>query len=587
MHFVKKYPSTAEQKAKKKIEMAANLKFYVTVRDKIFEKRKNNQFDKEMLVLTASALAKNPEIYTFWNIRRKGIDILLKESEQKNEEPSDRESLIRAELLLTETCLEKNCKSYSAWFHRFWCFKQLKKPDVDKELALCEKFLSMDCRNFHCWDYRRQIVHFFDMPYRAELEFSTRLIDSNFSNYSSWYYRSYLLPILFPDPENQFIVEKQALECEYRVKFFDRLENAIFVDPEDHSAWMFIEWLFFSPKISCPLKNICVLGFICDVCQGNCESIITITFSHALFAKHVSNFLLIILEGDVQWDPSTCDAVQHLGTISYSLSHAFKITSAIKECNLRRSLMDPFKMINIEQPYFNKSRLYNIYEIECEELSEPRKQIIKKLMRICEVLIEELEIDDKNELMRWPVLTYTLALMKLNPIEMCDTILANLNKLAVEIDPQRSGMYLEIASDIQVNKRLREKINGVRAIDLLFAQVLQTGKGLLKMDNLGLKRSNHLQYLTSFITHLDVTGNQFADLREFRKFWRLTHLKLHKNPINSSEEISLPQLSYLGTDTESVVGSSNEVKPDWEKFETHNGVEDCPDIFDECPDLLI
>jgi len=154
--------------------------------------------------------------------------------EQKKEQEK---KLLLKELLFTQQALTRNPKSYWCWNQREWATRRLHAMNAcpwKEELALCSKLLHHDARNFHCWNYRRYVAAQSQITEADEFQFTTTLIEENFSNYSAWHQRSKLLPLLYPEEE----AYEEAIEGELEI-----VKNAFYTMPNDSSAWFYHRWL--------------------------------------------------------------------------------------------------------------------------------------------------------------------------------------------------------------------------------------------------------------------------------------------------------------------------------------------------------
>lgn len=90
----------------------------------------------------------------------------------------------------------------------------------------------------HAWNYRRYIVKLANVGPLEELEFSKSKINDNFSNFSSWYYRSSLLKMLYSSGHDPSAIQAEIDED------FNQIQEAIYTDPTDQSVWLYLRWLF-------------------------------------------------------------------------------------------------------------------------------------------------------------------------------------------------------------------------------------------------------------------------------------------------------------------------------------------------------
>ncbi|KAA0706755.1 Geranylgeranyl transferase type-2 subunit alpha [Triplophysa tibetana] len=494
-----KVKSTIQQEEEKRKEREKKLKVFVSARDAVFKKRSAGENDEEALQLTQQLLSSNPDFATLWNYRR---EILMHLETLR--EKDDVQKLFETELNFIEGCLKVNPKSYGSWHHRTWVTERMPRPDWTRELGLCDRCLSLDERNFHCWDYRRMVVKVSGVSVEQELQFTDRLIGSNFSNYSSWHYRSTLLPQLHPQSASDSAPNASSSHtaspqthshrvCEEQLLTeYELVHNAFFTDPNDQSSWFYYRWL---------------LG------RGVRESeTVAVAFSKPDHVLSVG--LMLVLDGQpLQLCDLPAGCISNINN-EHNLTIHWTKKQTRKDCGLFTGSVECWCRDSATDQELFRS-----------ELSVEKTTVLQAELQSCNQL---LELEPQN---KWCLLTIILLMRALDPLGHEKETLAHFQTLK-EVDPMRSSYYSDLCSKFLIENTI---------LKMEYAEVR-----VFSLSNKNLTTLCHLDQLL-LVTHINLSSNQLVRLPpQFAMLRCLEVLEADDNAIENLEGVyNLPKLEEI------------------------------------------
>ncbi|KAF0877915.1 TGM1 glutamyltransferase, partial [Crocuta crocuta] len=518
-----KVKTSEEQAEAKRLEREQKLKLYQSATQTVFQKRQAGELDESVLELTSQILGANPDFATLWNCRR---EVLQQLEAQKS--PEELAALVKTELGFLESCLRVNPKSYGTWHHRCWLLGRLPDPNWSRELELCARFLEVDERNFHCWDYRRFVAAQAAVPPAEELAFTDSLITRNFSNYSSWHYRSCLLPQLHPHPDSG---PQGRLPEDVLLKELELVQNAFFTDPNDQSAWFYHRWLLGRADPQDALRCLHV---------SRDEACLTVSFSRPLLVSPA------VFAGECHGrGPGAVGADGSLFLCDLPASslndqlpqHTFRVIwtagDAHKECVLLKG----------RQEAWCRDSATDEQLFRCE-LSVEKSTVLQSELESCKEL-QELEPENK-----WCLLTIILLMRALDPLLYEKETLQYFQTLKAMGSRKAADVPCRLVRPRQAVDPMRAAyLDDLRSKFLLENSVLKMEYAEVRVLHLGHKDLTVLCHLEQLllVTHLDLSHNRLRALPPALAALRcLEVLQANDNAIESLDGVTnLPRLQEL------------------------------------------
>uniref|UniRef100_A0A131XKW4 Geranylgeranyl transferase type-2 subunit alpha n=1 Tax=Hyalomma excavatum TaxID=257692 RepID=A0A131XKW4_9ACAR len=504
MHGRVKVKTTAEQEEEKRKEREKKLKIYKAATQRVIEKRRNQELDDELLYITSQILQSNPDYTTMWNIRREVFIIHFNKSLKKTVEDG------MGELLLTETALQKNPKSYGAWSHRAWAMENFPDMDWAKELRLCNVFLDQDERNFHCWDYRRFVCSHTKVTAEMELAFTMDRIAANFSNYSAWHYRSSLLPSVHPGPKEGTVEENVLLE-EYNL-----VQNATFTDPGDQSAWFYHRWLTGRER---PPLDFLLLYVSRETRRVMVHFTRHITLADTKISISVNGSSL-----QSSWEApcqSLCSSLWSCHLHEGSLPGDCTLKAVVQSKDNESATACLF-VAAVQKESKATGNIARNHLFSCE-LSAARTSVLENELKTCK------ELHDLEPLNKWPLLTCVLLMRALDGCKFRMDIKNFLDKL-IAVDPMRRNYYNDLNSKFAVESVIEQLDENDLTADF-------SGHCLTSI-----RHTDHL----ALLHEVDFSRNQIKSTLPLGHLLSIRKLILDDNHIETCEGLgSLHMLTFL------------------------------------------
>ncbi|KAF9045580.1 hypothetical protein BJ165DRAFT_1478352 [Panaeolus papilionaceus] len=216
---------------------------------------KTGEKSARVLELTETIIRQNPAHYSAWQYRYETLCAIS--------------GSFADELKLMDEIAIKHLKTYQVWHHRRLLLTALRKPKP--ELEFISKVLQTDTKNYHTWSYRQWLLAQFGAPgasinkdgeeefdladlWEGELDFVDSMLNQDVRNNSAWHHRFFVVwgcGIRDGEQDRERVFKRELIYVKQNIS----------LAPNNPSAWNYLRGILKQTKTPFPSLSSFVLPY--------------------------------------------------------------------------------------------------------------------------------------------------------------------------------------------------------------------------------------------------------------------------------------------------------------------------------------